>query len=68
MPPEILERHLTTNPLHLTRKGADYFKHLLEFQNRVSFCQAKVKFGEKTQNQVTEQQNILPRRKKLHSW
>lgn len=63
MPPEILERHLTTNHIHLTRKGTDYFKHLLEFQKL--YCQEKVTFDEKSENQVTEQQNILPRRKEV---
>lgn len=41
MPPENLEWHLAENHIHLTRKGADYFKHLLEFQNRVKLLSIK---------------------------
>ena len=33
--------HLAENHIHLTRKGADYFKHLLEFQNRVKLLSIK---------------------------
>lgn len=48
--------------MYLTRKGADYFKHLLEFQNRVKLLSGKGHIRGKSQNQVTEQQNILLRR------
>jgi hypothetical protein len=36
MAPAKLKRHLTTNHSHLTSKGADYFKRLLESQKKQS--------------------------------
>jgi hypothetical protein len=41
MTPAKLKRHLTTNHSHLTSKGADYFKRLLESQNRVKLLLKK---------------------------
>jgi hypothetical protein len=49
MAPAKLKRHLTTKHSHMTSKSADYFKRLLESQNRVSFFVSKVTISENYQ-------------------
>jgi hypothetical protein len=66
--PAKLKRHLTTNHSHLASKGADYFKRLLESQNKQSkVFVKKVTFSEKAHEATYFVAELIAQKRKSHT-
>jgi hypothetical protein len=68
MAPAKLKRHLTTNHSHMISKSADYFKRLLESQNKQSKAfVSTVTVGEKAQEASYLVAELIPQKMKSHT-
>jgi hypothetical protein len=68
MAPAKLKRHLTTNHSHMTSKSADYFKSILESQNKM--CQvfvSKVAVIETAQEASYLIEELIGQKRKSHT-
>lgn len=63
MAPTKLKQHLTTNRIYTSSKTDDYFKRLLEFQNKqVKLLIVKSQSVKMLRKKFIQQQNLLPKK------